>query len=61
MSDDGPTLEQIEVALREAERMGLMEQVRDELGNAVTKLGSDGRPHIVWRRTTKRTPRAANY
>jgi hypothetical protein len=43
--------EEYEAALLEAERRGLVEKVRDQHGNVVTRPGPDGRPLIVFRRT----------
>ena len=54
-NDEEPTLTlaQTEEVLRHAERLGLMEKVRDQHGNVVTKPGKDGKPQIMWRRTAK--------
>jgi hypothetical protein len=46
-----PTREQIEEMMRECERQGIIERVRDARGNVVTKLGKDGKPQILWKRT----------
>ena len=46
-----PTDEEFEELLREAERLGILEKLRDAQGNVVTELDSSGEPAIVYRRT----------
>ncbi|MGA7023223.1 MAG: hypothetical protein WB036_10595 [Pseudolabrys sp.] len=58
---DEPKLEQIEEWLLEMEQLGLMERVRDARGNVVTKVGSDGKPKVVWRRTAVMLPSTARH
>ena len=51
-----PTQAEIKELERRLEARGIIEKVRNEHGNVVTKPGKDGKPQIVWMRTAKGHP-----
>lgn len=48
----------VDEILKELERDGYVEKMRDANGNVVTRPGRGGKQEVVWRRTEKPMPGA---